>query len=139
MENSSNSGFFCRGVLTAAASVEAVLENNNTLGFTITPICWRSCACVHGKCHLCQHGSCHRTHTGKTTVKKCPLKQDFSHFGSVIWGNVLEICILSPFCFLSNDFVKLLNFTIMFIGLALQNYEIMDYLKFPILFIWVCF
>lgn len=71
-------------------------------------------------------------------VQKWPWKWDLSHFGSVIWGNVLKMCVFSA-CFLPSDSVKLLSFTVMFIGFALGNSAIMDYLEFPILSICVCF
>lgn len=141
--DSFNSGCFCRGALIAVASAEAMLENNHALGFVIIHTCWRSRVCVRGQSHRCQHSSCHCTHMRRNYSAKMSFEKGFFIFWKHHLGKcknfALGSCIFSPFCFLSSDFVKLLNFTVTFIGFAPGNCAIMDYLKFPILFICVCF
>jgi len=95
-EVSFNSGFFCRGVLTTAASVEAASEDSHTLGFAVIHLCWQSRLCVRGKSHLCQHSSCHRIHTGRNYTAKMTLERGFFSF----WKCHLRKC-LGNLCFLS--------------------------------------
>lgn len=137
-EDSSHSGFLRRGALTAGAAVETVSENSTHWGSQLL-------TCVHpctGQVpSLPARFTPSYPHREKLLCKNVIPNGIFPHFETVIWGNVLEICIFSPFVFffLSSDFAKLLNFTIMYIGFTLGNYAIMDYSKFPILFICVCF
>lgn len=95
-----------------------------------------------GQSHRCQRGSRHHTHTGRNYCAEMSFQTGFFlilklSFGEMSWKFVFSLPLY--FFFLSSDFAKLLNFTIMYIGFTLGNYAIMDYFKSPILFICVCF
>lgn len=85
-EDSFNSAFFCRAVLTAVSRSYVRKQPHTRVhdySHVLVKLCVRPGEVPSLPAQFMPH-----TPRGETTAQKCPLKWDFSHFGSVIQGNV---------------------------------------------------